>query len=317
MANTLPANEVFARDLMYEVNSDVFFSQFIGEPGSRSLVIRHDELNGNAGDTIKINVFKALQGAGVTGVTTLEGNEEDMTTSLFPLNINIYRHAVKFNKMENQANKYDTLLMAKNALKNWAIDKIEKLFFNTISNNNDIIIYGGDAATTDELDASDVMNTAVISRAKAKLKSSRKCAPIRINNKNYYVMFVDPFQAYSLKQDTVWINNRTDASTITDNNDKIVQGALGIWDDVIVYETNYLVTGTNANNIRYARAVILGAEAVGYGYAKEFSFIVQERDYGFITGVATDALMGIEAITFDNQQHAIVAIETAAIDPNA
>ena len=318
MANTLPANEVFAKQLMYEANEALFFNKFIGAPGTRSLIIRYDDLTKSAGDVIKIPIVKRLTGTGVTGNNTLEGNEEDITTSTFPLTIDYIRHAVKFTKKDQQQTAYDLLTTGKNLLSNWAKSKIEKMLFDNMSTGNDIVLYGGDATTVDEIDSADTMTTALISKAKAKIKASRECYPVNVNGKDYYVMFVDPYQAYALKLDSAWQQAQREAN-VRGLENPIFSGALGIWDGVIIYESEYVQSGTNANTTptRYAKALLLGAEAVAYGYGQEFSFNVQKSDYDFVTGVGTDACMNIAPVIFDSKQHGIIAVITAAVDPNA
>ena len=318
MANTLPVNEVYAKKLMQEVESELFFSKFIGAPGTRSLIVRYDDLSKSAGDTIKIPIVKKLSGAGVTGTNTLLGNEEDITTSTFLLPIDFIRHAVVVNKKELQSTPYDMLNTAKNLLKSWGVRKIESMMFTNASTGNDIVLYGGDATTVDEIDAADTLTTALISKAKAKIKASRECAPVRIDGKDYYVMFIDPFQAYALKLDNAWQQAQREAN-VRGLENPIFSGALGIWDGVIIYESEYVQSGTNANvtPTRYAKALLMGAEAIAYGYGQEFTFNIENQDYNFKVGVGTDACLNIAPITFDTKQHAIVAVITAAVDPNA
>jgi len=316
MANTLPTNELFAKALMEEINGELFFSKFIGSPGTRSLIVRYDDLSKKEGDRIKIPIVKSLTGQGVSGTATLEGNEEDIKTAEFPLVIDFIRHAVVVNKKEIQTTPYDMLTTGKNLLKNWALEKIERMMFANASANNDIVLYGGDATTIDEIDATDVLSTAVISKAKAKIKASRKCAPVRVEGSNYYVMFIDSFQAYALKQDPAWKEAQREAN-LRGKDNPIFSGALGIWDGVILYESDYLVSGTNTGSVRYTKALLMGAEAIAYGYGQQFTFVTQKKDYEFKVGIGTDACLGIEPITFDSKQHAIIAVITASVDPNA
>ena len=316
MANTIVNAEMWAKMLLIEAEENLSLKKYEGAEGTRNLVVRYDDLTKAAGDKINISIVKKLIGSGVTGNTTLEGNEEDINELSFGLSIDYIRHAVKFTKKEQQKTPYQLQTTGKNQLATWLSEKMERMAFEAVSTGNDTVIYPGTAASDDDLTSADVMSTAVISRAKAKLKSSKQCYPVKVNGKDYYVMFINPFQAFNLKQDAAWQNAQREAG-VRGLDNPIFTGALGIWDNVIIEESNLLVTGTNTNNVDYARALICGANAIARGYGQLPTFNVQKKDYGFVTGVATDTNYGVAPVRFNSEDHAIVAVDTAAEDPNA
>jgi N4-gp56 family major capsid protein len=317
MANNLTNAQVWAKELLLEAEAMLSLKKYEGKQGTRSLLVRYDDLTKTAGDKITISILKKLTGAGVSGHNTLEGNEEDISNLSFDLAIDYLRHAIKFDKKDAQGTPYNILSNGKNQLAVWLAEKIETMAFANASTGNDTTIYPNTAYTSvDDLTSSDVMSTAIISRAKAKMKSAKDCYPIRVNGKDYYVMFIDSFQAYNLKQDSAFINAQREAQTRGDSN-PIFTGALGIWDGVIIEENDLLVSGTNTNTIRYTKSLICGANAIALGYGQLPGFEVQKKDYGFATGVATDANFGVQPVRFDSSDHAIVAVITASEDPNA
>lgn len=126
----------------------------------------------------------------------------------------------------------------------------------------------------------------------------------------YYLLFIHPWQAYSLKSDSEWIANHQSASPRGDTN-PLFTGALGEVDGVIVHSTTQCTTADNANSpaIATARAVMVGQEAMCRGLNENIVWSEQIDDYEFEHGI------GIRAAWQDKilSANAVVHIVSAAI----
>jgi N4-gp56 family major capsid protein len=113
---------------------DKFFREYIQENRfksemgtSENSVIQMKEMK-DKGKTITWALMNRLTGAGVTGSSTLEGNEEALDTRSFTLDITKRRHAVRVSDIEEQYSAIGLRNAAKVALKDWAMENtIERI----------------------------------------------------------------------------------------------------------------------------------------------------------------------------------------------
>ena len=86
--------KVWAKKLFVEALKQTILDKVIGT-GADSAIVVKDELSKMAGDRIRYGLRMQLSGAGVQGDSTLEGNEEALTTYTDAVFIDQLRHAVK------------------------------------------------------------------------------------------------------------------------------------------------------------------------------------------------------------------------------
>src|SRR5437868_15055328 len=100
--NDASAQKLWSKKLEREALKATFIGGFIGE-GTNALIQIKPELKKSAGDKVTTTLRMQLQGAGVMGDGTLEGNEEALTTYTDNLFIDQLRHAVRSKgKMSDQ-----------------------------------------------------------------------------------------------------------------------------------------------------------------------------------------------------------------------
>lgn len=207
------------------------------------------------------------------------------------------------------------------------------------------IVYGGQTAsgtvtieTSDsaigQAGATDYQNhyfgTKMISIMKRKaVLASPKFRPLNIGGKSYWVMFIHPLQAKALKEETsavhAWAAIQAAANVRGINNplftkegagkDRVFDGAIGVWDDVILYEYERIQTRVDGevfdsgdtidSNIvdgtaRVARALFCGAQAGVIAFGREWRRLTKNFDYGRKPGVATDTLYGVSKTQFND-----------------
>jgi N4-gp56 family major capsid protein len=375
MANSVSVdalrNELWRKELFKDVIDGMYFTQneLMGE-GDNNIVQTFSELKKSQGDTITVPLTAKLNGAGVTGDSELEGNEEAIQPYYDQISIDQVRNAVRLTgKLDSQKNSYDMYMDAKDKLSIWAQEFLERQIFMklggvsaltltdttgavysgsaTWSNTADAIPTATEAAAAvqdftyryinadasqglDGIAATDVLTTALISRAKMVAKlASPSVRPLRINGQDFYVMFIHPKQAWDLKNasGSIWAQAQREADVRGEKN-RIFTGSLGVWDGVILFEHEYVpqLTGDGASvvfstgNTTYApngvtvyRSLLCGRQAVGAAFTSE-SFRMSEEtfDYGNKKGVATGIIGGVQKMMFNSKNYGVVTVDTGA-----
>lgn len=92
-----------------------------GTPGEMMPILTKYELT-SAGKTINMPFIERLEGAGVRGTQTLEGNEEALGNFNQQITINFNRHAVAIPKPEEHWTELDLLNAAKMRLRTWCAE---------------------------------------------------------------------------------------------------------------------------------------------------------------------------------------------------
>ena len=272
-------------------------------------------------------------------------------------------------KLDEQKNVYNMRMDAKDKLAIWAQEFLERQIFMklggvsattltdatgavysaraTWSNTADAIPSATEAGNTgidytyrylnadaasglDGIAATDVLTTGLISKAKmiAKL-ANPSVRPLRINGKDYYVMFIHPKQAWDLKNasSSVWAQAQREAQMRGDSN-PIFTGSLGVWDGVILFEHEYvpMLTGNgssvvfSAGNTTYApntvsvyRSILCGRQAVAAAFTTEsFKMVEETFDYKNKVGYATGIIGGVQKVQFNSKNYGVVTVDTSA-----
>lgn len=105
------------------------FKKYMGTDENSMIQVK-DSLTTKNGDTITFAAIRRLVGAGVTGNTVLEGNEEILDQRSMKLTVAPLRHAIAVSDWDEQKSTIELRDAAKTALKNWSMEKLR----------NDIII---------------------------------------------------------------------------------------------------------------------------------------------------------------------------------
>lgn len=211
----------------------------------------------------------------------------------------------------------------------------------------------GDDAADDY--ANYLFGTLVISLIKRKAQLAYpKFRPINVGGKWYYVMFIHPLQTKAIRAETGaagWAQIQRNANVRGINNplftregagrERMFDGAIGVWDDVILYEyeriqtrvggevfdsgdtvnADYITSGT----CRICRALLCGAQAGVVAWGQPWKRYEKNFDYYRKPGTATDGLYGVSKTQFRDpganqstntaqDDFAVFAVDTAAQD---
>jgi len=122
------AVKLWAKKLYQEALKETYAQRFIGT-SKNSLIYERDETSKSAGDKVTVGLRMQLTGAGIEGDSTLEGQEESLTTYDDSLLINQLRHAVRSDgKMSEQRVPFSVREEAMDGLKDWWADRIDTAF---------------------------------------------------------------------------------------------------------------------------------------------------------------------------------------------
>lgn len=347
---------VHSSNQVQQWDSDFFMeyvrdSQFKAETGAdeNNVIQVKENLTKQAGDKITVSFIRALQGSGVTGSTTLEGNEEALVNYGHQITVNALRHAVAVDKMNEIRTAIDMRNAARNALKFWAMDKmrdgiIAALYSPHVSGNvayasateaqkdawltanSDRVLFGAAKSNSSSLDhstslgnvdnTSDKLVGSVVSLAKRMAKTaSPAIKPIRIDGgKEWFILYAGSQAFRDFKNDSSVQQANRDAWTRGDSNPLFQDGDL-LWDGVIVKEVPEIsvISGAGNGGIDVAPAFLCGAQAVGLAWAQRTRTATDVRDYGFKFGVAIEEIRGIEKLMSNSVQNGLVTIYTAAV----
>jgi N4-gp56 family major capsid protein len=187
-----------------------------------------------------------------------------------------------------------------------------------------------------------VLTPGLISNLRVKaFLANPQIVPLKINGKNYYVLFIHPWQAMDLKNNALF-RQTLQTSQVRGDDNPIFTGALGVWDGVIIHEHEYVpflnVNGGLTNNFAGAaasisynsngsipttgtqgicRALLCGAQAIAFAKCQyENGWVEKDFDYRDKTGFATGLLGGIQKVTFNSKEYGVIALDTYATPIN-
>lgn len=307
--------DIWAEDLYAQAENLTFWNRFIGEPGSSLPIVRRDELEKAAGDTIKLDIALALAGSGVTGDTAnLEGNEEKLKLRQMSVTMRDFAHAVRSSEKATILNAHNLRSTALNQLRKWLAGYIDDDLFAELTGNtkrdgtsgttvptNNKFACGSATSRTSvaNSDGGGRLSLADLTELKAYAQSDLKIEPIQMEDGEEYFGFVaHPYAIMQLKRyDTNWSQAQRDAG-VRGMDNPLFTGAAGVWDGVILFSSNRVPRSTNGT-ILVSDNVFFGAQALSYGWAQTPDWREEEFDYGRSLGVATVGIKGEALNAFD------------------
>lgn len=334
MANTVASTgltpQQWDADFFKEYVRESRFKPYMGT-GETNMIQLKDDLTKKRGDSITFALVNNLDGAGVTGTGTLEGNEEAMDSRSFRLYIDKIRNGVRIPEMEEQRSAIDLRDAARSVLKTWimeltknniisAMGSINGVAYGTASegqkdtwlvDNADRVLFGAakvNAVSGDHSTAlatidntNDKLTPAAISLMKRIAKTaSPRIRPITVKgDEEWFVLFANSLVFRDIANNTTMQQANRDALARGTDNPLFTGGDL-IWDGVIIKELEDIavVSGVGAGSIDVAPAYLCGAQNLAIGWGKRTTSKTQIFDYGDKFGTAIEEIRGIAKLTF-------------------
>jgi len=195
------------------------------------------------------------------------------------------------------------------------------------------IIFGGDATGKADLDATDKMTRGLIERATVKARMMRakdpktaNMMPINIDGELHYVMLMSPFQEHDLRNDTGtagWMEVQKAAATAEGSKNRIFKGGLGMINNAVLHSHESVIRFDDygaGGDVEAARALFLGRQAgvVAYGSSGKTraSWSEEKTDHGNNMEICAGFIIGSKKTRFNNKDFGVLAVDTAAADPN-
>ena len=306
------------------------FSRYMGSSENNIIQVKED-LTKKRGDALHFALVNRLVGAGVSGSSTLVGNEEEMKSRSHKLTVDQVRNAVVVPDFEEQKSSIALRDAAKSVLMDWAMEEtrdriiaellsINGVAYGTASeaqkdawlvDNADRVLFGAAKANNASNDHSaallqidntaDKLTSGALSLMKRIATSANpKIRPVRLDgDKRFYIAFAGPQTFRDLKTDTTITQAQREVSIVMQNN-KLFDGGDVHWDGIIVHEVDDItpIAGVGAGGIDVSPVYLCGAQALGVGYAKRWQTTTDVTDYGDKNGVGIRAWYDVDKMTF-------------------
>ncbi|MFH0809335.1 MAG: N4-gp56 family major capsid protein [Pseudomonadota bacterium] len=342
--NNLTAETKWSSLIFQEALAATAFNKgapFMGTGPENIIQINEDLGEGKSGNQIKTTLFMRLRGQGVTGDNVMEGQEEQLVSYEMAVYINQLRNSVKLKgRMEEKKTKINLRKQSKTALRQWLAEYSEQLIFDHLcgntaatfgqtataplpaSGNNNRLLYGGDATTKATIATTTTFGAQEIDRMVTYAKiSSPKIQPVSVEGGTYFVLFVHPYQANDLRNDSRWLNAMYQAADRGLKN-PIFSGALGIYNGVVVYENERILTGSDAGSDSlqpWARAILLGRQAAILAKGGGDSWNEETDDRGNQQVYTIGSIFGVKKSVFpidgSDRDLGVIACDTYATVP--
>ena len=310
------------------------FKRYMGTDEASIIQLKED-LTKKRGDSVVYALVNELTGAGVTGNSTLKGNEERLGNRSHAIRVNALRHAVAVDDWDMQQSVIDLRDAARVQLREWsmktlrnnitsALGMIDGTNFLTASatqlntwttNNQDRILFG---LTTSNYTA--VFNTAIqslsageqltplaLSLMKRMAQSAMpKIKPVYVKemDQEWYVAFIGPKAWRDLTEDNPTTNVLTLANRdarIRGEDNPLFTGDSLVWDGMIlreIPEIRSLVGYSGSAGAAIEPVYLCGAQAIGLAWAQRTKTTTDTDDYEFLHGVGVQEIRGIEKLRF-------------------
>ena len=316
------------------------FRRYMGTDEASIIQLKED-LTKKKGDRVTFALVNELTGNGVTGNTTLKGNEERLNSRSHALTVDVLRHAVAVDDWDVQKSVIDLRNAAKVQLREWAQKKLRDAITDALGqvdgvnfssatnaqrdtwqvNNRDRLVFGtGRVTQTTFASAISAISTTaqltpnILSLMKrvAQNVASPKVKPIYVKemDQEWFVAFVGPRAWRDLTED-----NPTTNPLILANRDARVRGVDNplftgdslVWDGIIIREIpeiSAVPTTVDSLGIGLEPVYLCGAQAIGYAIAQRTKSTTDTDDYEFLHGVGVQEIRRIEKLRFGTADNA-------------
>lgn len=323
-------SEKFHRDAVKQA----YFSKFMSS-SSDNIVQEHTDLQKGKGDEVTIGLRMRLTGAGVEEGTQLEGNEEALSTYSMKIRLAQYRHAVRdAGAMARKRTMLDVSAHSEEALRDWTSEKIDQLAFDALGlgvgatdfpskifykTSGGIQATGVEATAKSALTAADgklTLNLLSALSTWAKTGGDRSYIPLRpvkVDGKPYYVLLTHPDALYDLRTSAEFQQAMREAEVRGPTN-PLFQDATAIWSGVIVHAHESCAIGTNAGastNVPYAKAALLGAQALCWAWGQRPVFVQEDFDYKNELATGVSLISGCKRSQFNSKSYGSIGLYLA------
>jgi N4-gp56 family major capsid protein len=310
----------------------LYTKRFMGDGPNNIFEVRED-LAKEKGDKITYQLMMKLSGTGVSADSPLEASEEALTFYNDTVTIQQLRNAVRLDgKVTEQRVVFNLQNQARIALGMWMAEKLDSYNFRFQWGDTSLthgetpdapeataIVYGGDATSTADVDASDTFDLTLIDACKEKaLTRSPELRPLNIDGDEYFVIVLHPYQITDLRTNTgtgQWQDMQKAAMAYDGQKNPVFTGANAIHNGVLIHSHKNCNTETTwgaGGDVNGAEALFWGAQAGCYAWGL-YPFWKQKLfDFDNQVAFATGAIWGTNRSRFNSLDYATFVVRTAA-----
>ena len=310
------------------------YKRYMGTDEASIFQLKED-LTKKKGDTVTFALVNELTGNGVTGNSTLKGNEERLNSRSHALAVDVLRHAVAVDDWDIQKSVIDLRNAARVQLRQWAQKKLRDDITNALgqidgtnyassdatarntwtANNSDRVLFGTSTANYNATFATAIASIGATEQCSPNALSlmkriaqaaSPKVRPVYVKemDQEWYVCFIGPRAWRDLTED-----NPTTNALILANRDARIRGVDNplftgdslVWDGMILREIPEIAALTDLSGSAGAAiepCYLCGAQAVGVAWAQRTKSTTDTDDYEFLHGVGVQEIRRIEKLRF-------------------
>ena len=360
--NSPRAVKRFSGELAIDASQQSYFGRrftAVGQ-GAKTPIQLLTDLESEAGDLVSYDLLAELRMAPVEGDDTLEGKEEAQKFYTDELYIDQARGGVNTGgRMSRKRTLHDLRMRAKQQQASWWGRFQDELTFTYMSgsrgiNANFILplgyqgraknaltaptvnqqMFGGDATSTANIDASDKMTLKLIGDAKTRADTQGGGAtdipviqPCVVDGEEVFVLVMHTWQEDDLRNDTstgAWMDLQKAAAASTGAKSPLFKSALGMHRGVVLHSHRNVIrhnTHGAGQNVETARALFMGAQAGvmafgSPGTGMRFGWYEETADRGNQVIITTSSIFGLKKSVFEMggvaQDHGVFALDTAA-----
>jgi N4-gp56 family major capsid protein len=314
------------------LNANIF-KPYMGTKTNSVIQIK-ENLTKKPGDSVTFALVNKLTGAGVTGSSTLEGNEESVISRSQKVTIDQYRHGVRIPVLEDQFSAIPLRNAGKDVLLDWNMElnrdhiitqlgAINGVAYGSASeaqkdvwmvDNSDRVQVGKlvsnynvdhSAALANIDNTDDKLTPDALSLMKRRAKTaSPRIRPIKPRKggvtSDSFILFAPSLLVRDLALNSAFTQANREARARGKFSNPLFRGADYIWDNVAIVEVEDIavVTGVGAGSIDVAPCYLCGAQALGIAWAKRPQSIAEEFDYKDKQGYAIRQWYNVAKLTF-------------------
>jgi N4-gp56 family major capsid protein len=224
------------------------------------------------GSSVVFSIYSDLSAATSTLTETLDvssialGNPSTVTVTL-----NEYGSAVTTTKKLNLTSFNDVDAALADIIAYNAADSIDSVVATVLTGGTNVI-YGGNATTTNTIDASDTISVADIRNAVTELRTNKALPRLG----ELYAAYLHPRQAADLRAES-GTGGFQDIVKYTDNVSKtIIPGSVGVIEGAFVVETPRVPFAANTNSpaVNVYKAVVAGREALAEAMGQDINTVI-------------------------------------------
>lgn len=197
------------------------------------------------------------------------------------------------------------------------------------------MVYGGSANSKGTLTAAMTMNRDLIERLSVKPRMMAaqnpdvvKMEPVIIEGKKHFVLLMSPWQSHSLRTETgselSWGAIQKEKLDSEGKNNPLIKGGLGILAGVILHEHENVRRFDNygaGGDVAASRALFMGAQAgvLAYGAGtgnQRYTWVEKLADADNRVSIYAGLIAGFKKSRFNGYDYGVIAVDTAARDPN-